>query len=403
MYLKNILINNYKSIQKAQIDFEPGLNIVIGKNGAGKSNLLEYIESNLSLSNVLQGINNKIFDSSLQNLDYEYLLEYHENKSTNKIEIKHKNRNNASKEFSFKLLVTSQKKTSGEKIIFSIESKYEGNILVISNNDLTKATKYIKILSSFQITKTHFSLPSTLNWLDLPATITKTLDGNIDLSDKKDILLCFWGFQNYIIFELGRLNNRPISIDYLELIKENIATAFNEYISNLQLNYHLKKLTPISEIRLSPNINIYKTDNKILVQNLILEFKVNGDWLPWNYLSDGTKRLFYIITECLSITSGLVLIEEPELGIYPDELFSLMEFFREQAQYKQIIISTHSPMVLDVLEPDELDSINIAKMTRQGTQFYKLTEAQKTKAKNYIAEVGALSQYWVHSDLVENE
>ena len=79
MYLKNILINNYKSIQKAQIDFEPGLNIVIGKNGAGKSNLLEYIESNLSLSNVLQGINNKIFDSSLQNLDYEYLLEYHEN------------------------------------------------------------------------------------------------------------------------------------------------------------------------------------------------------------------------------------------------------------------------------------------------------------------------------------
>ena len=48
MYLKNIQIKNYRTIKNAQVNFEPGLNILIGKNGTGKSNLLNYIRQNVS-------------------------------------------------------------------------------------------------------------------------------------------------------------------------------------------------------------------------------------------------------------------------------------------------------------------------------------------------------------------
>ena len=139
--------------------------------------------------------------------------------------------------------------------------------------------------------------------------------------------------------------------------------------------------------------------NKILVDNLLIDFKVNDAWIPWSYLSDGTKRLFYLITQCLSLKEGLLLIEEPELGIHPHQLYSLMDFIKEQSRDKQIIISTHAPIVLEVLPPDELNRITVAKLSKEGTQFYKLDDEQIETAQKYMKEVGHLSYYWSHSDL----
>ena len=76
-----------------------------------------------------------------------------------------------------------------------------------------------------------------------------------------------------------------------------------------------------------------------------------------------------------------------------------MQFIKEQSIFKQIIISTHSPIVLDILSPDELDAITIAKITDDGTAFKKLTKEQQGKAIDYIENVGELSYYWLHSDL----
>ena len=186
---------------------------------------------------------------------------------------------------------------------------------------------------------------------------------------------------------------------FIELIMKTINEGFEALNSKFELNSQLKKYSPITELRINLNVNIYPIGDKILIENLLIDFKVNGFWVPWSYLSDGTKRLFYIITETLSVDNGLVIIEEPELGIHPNQLYSLMQFIKDQSRFKQIIVSTHSPIVLDILEPDGLDRINIAKMTDGGTKFYKLTPEQIIKTKLYIAETGELSQYWLHSDL----
>jgi len=63
------------------------------------------------------------------------------------------------------------------------------------------------------------------------------------------------------------------------------------------------------------------------------------------------------------------------------KLYKILDFLKEQSKSKQIIISTHSPLALDVLNEKELDRIIIAEYDN-GTKFRHLTKAEISKAKN---------------------
>ena len=43
MYIKSLDLCNYRNISKAEIEFDPGLNIIYGKNAQGKTNILEAV------------------------------------------------------------------------------------------------------------------------------------------------------------------------------------------------------------------------------------------------------------------------------------------------------------------------------------------------------------------------
>jgi predicted ATPase len=121
--------------------------------------------------------------------------------------------------------------------------------------------------------------------------------------------------------------------------------------------------------------------------------------MPWSNLSDGTKRIFYLLFEVARIKSGIVLVDEPELGIHPHQFFQLMLFLKEEAQQKQIIMATHAPQTLDFISPEELNCIFVASYDKKlGTQIRPLTEEQKEKARQYMKEE-FLRDYWLASDL----
>src|SRR3989304_6565088 len=44
MYIKNIIISNFRSLNSAKISLQPGLNILIGPNNVGKSTILSAID-----------------------------------------------------------------------------------------------------------------------------------------------------------------------------------------------------------------------------------------------------------------------------------------------------------------------------------------------------------------------
>ena len=185
-----------------------------------------------------------------------------------------------------------------------------------------------------------------------------------------------------------------------KLIKINRELILKELKIPVKIKENLKKYSPIKDVRFSENINIYKDDKIIRIENLKIEFKINGYWMPWSQLSDGTRRLFYIISEVTNQESGFVLLEEPELGIHPHQFHLLMQFLKEESENKQIIVSTHSPQALNFLSEDELSNILIANYDlKKATQIRHLTDAQINKAKKYMTEVGFLSDYWTLSDL----
>ena len=43
MHLEKVTIENYKAIERLDINFKPGVNLLIGDNGAGKTSRLEGI------------------------------------------------------------------------------------------------------------------------------------------------------------------------------------------------------------------------------------------------------------------------------------------------------------------------------------------------------------------------
>ena len=55
MYLKNISIKNFKGIQEMKLEFQSGVNLLIGDNGAGKSSVLGAII--VAIGGYFQGVN----------------------------------------------------------------------------------------------------------------------------------------------------------------------------------------------------------------------------------------------------------------------------------------------------------------------------------------------------------
>jgi predicted ATPase len=74
------------------------------------------------------------------------------------------------------------------------------------------------------------------------------------------------------------------------------------------------------------------------------------DIVPATRLSDGTLRYLCLLAIlCHPNPPPLVCIEEPELGLHPDILPSLAVLLREASERCQLIVTTHSDMLVDAM------------------------------------------------------
>lgn len=102
-------------------------------------------------------------------------------------------------------------------------------------------------------------------------------------------------------------------------------------------------------------------------QLLILEVKeASGAMLPSRSLSDGTLRFLTlsILAEDPEL-NGLICMEEPENGIHPEKMEPMINLLRDLAvdpqlepsdenPMRQIIIASHSPVLVQLLSPGDL-------------------------------------------------
>ena len=387
--LTKVHLKGFKSIDDLTVDFSGGLNILIGKNGAGKSNFLEFVSDAI--------------DYHALGKTFRYAKCFYTAEDGSKIAVEYERevikgdllKGSTSKDRYF----MSHRLTLNDKVVF--DSRVEDETANVFRGK--KLRVRMSVLSKFRTmgydfplsTYITFNLPKNLECIEQPGMI------NIDLDEESLI----WGTISTLTYLDDLVFSAEYSIDYdegaefLGITKEKIIAALT---MSDEMLYALQRYSPISDVRINSNLNIYRIEDRIVIENIKVDFLINDVWMPWSQLSDGSKRLFYVITEVMSIPGGIVLLEEPELGIHPHQFNLLMDFIKEQSLQTQIILSTHSPKSLDHLDMDELDKILIASYDRNlGTQIRHLSRREKGKAQEYIEQVGFLSDYWLMSDLEE--
>jgi len=131
-----------------------------------------------------------------------------------------------------------------------------------------------------------------------------------------------------------------------------------------------------------------------------IEFRqeVAGDPNPWRYLassvSDGTLRALGVLVAVLQVSPEepgipLVALEEPEIAVHPGAAVKLMDALLEASKRRQLLITTHSPDLLD--HPDlELSSILAVESRAGNTIIAPVAQKTKKAVRKNLYTVGEL-------------
>lgn len=140
---------------------------------------------------------------------------------------------------------------------------------------------------------------------------------------------------------------------------------------------------------------------KHISRKATLEFRqiVGTNEAPWRFnaenMSDGTLRVLGVLTALFqgngtdSRRVRLVGIEEPETALHPGAAGALRDALWSGAHRTQVLVTCHSPEVLDDKDVD-VDAILPVASVNGSTVIGRLTEADKSIVRDRLATVGEL-------------
>ncbi len=153
--------------------------------------------------------------------------------------------------------------------------------------------------------------------------------------------------------------------------------------------YWMKQLQPdyYSRIRSVVQTSVLDFDDFVLepqrlnAKNILLNWRQRGSDYVFgpHQLSDGSLRMMVLTTLLLQNPSdlpGLILLDEPELGLHPDAISILTGLIQSAAISSQVIVSTQSPTFVDEFEPSDL---LIAEARRGASVFRRLGKDELTE------------------------
>lgn len=126
-----------------------------------------------------------------------------------------------------------------------------------------------------------------------------------------------------------------------------------------------------------------------------LQEEALSDGLPASRLSDGTIRFLFLLVVLLNPEPApLICIEEPEIGLHPDILPTLAKLLVEASERTQLIVTTHSDILLDALT-DTPESVLFCDKENGETQMRRASAAD---IQHYLGQKG-LGQTWLDGSL----
>jgi predicted ATPase len=339
--IKTLSISGFKSIREMnELELRP-LNVLIGANGAGKSNLVSFFRMvNLMMKNALFEYVRKTGDADTILYNGEKITSHIEagidlsiNDEDNTYQLKLYPYNNL---LGIKNEIVKWQKHEGDTEAPGIEFGALDGTAKSSLADLRKQERYPRVVSVYNYL---FKL-GVFQFND--TTYTSKIRKKCLIDDNK------------VIFEDG--GNFPAMLYYL---KKHDLDAYLSIIDTIRLVY-----PSFDDFSLEPERN----DRGLLDWR----WKENGnsyEFRPYQ-LSDGTLRFMALVT-LLKLPQedmpSLVIIDEPELGLHPAAITVLADLLKSASMKTQIIVSTQSVSLVsntnveDVLVVEKEDDQSVFK------------------------------------------
>ncbi|CAH0318086.1 retron Eco8 family effector endonuclease [Priestia megaterium] len=316
MSIVNIEIKNCKSIKQMKIDLK-ALNCIIGRNGAGKTNLIKaisYFFQSLSTDSTIFDLRDKrnpYSDRSeiIVNFDFSYLIR-------------------VGQEYRKRLAIGVLPKNEFFENIYRLGKHAKENQLSIKLIINEKGRKE-------WFPKLPFDLRLTLKNL-YPLYLISTRDLNV--TD--------WSNLWEMIGDLGKLREFEFNDQLEEFFREIYGAAYSDILSTIKQEFKASNIV----------INKFNISQKFLS---ILQLQLGGSQFKFNYtelnfFSDGMNsynylKIFGILVEKISeekLKNPLVIYDEPEIGLHPKYIDNLLRKLFHEKNKPQILITTHSPRVL---------------------------------------------------------
>ncbi|HYU30740.1 MAG TPA: AAA family ATPase [Thermoanaerobaculia bacterium] len=155
--------------------------------------------------------------------------------------------------------------------------------------------------------------------------------------------------------------NLPAVVDFL---RREHPTAFDRLLDTIR--------------RVMPSIEMIET-NFTHTKTLGLFLKEVGVAKPWTAedISDGTIQAIALLTATFDPRVPILVIEEPENSVHPWAIRNFVQAFREASETKQIFLTTHSPILIDQIRPEELWVVQRPELETKITPVLELDPSLK--------------------------
>jgi predicted ATPase len=145
----------------------------------------------------------------------------------------------------------------------------------------------------------------------------------------------------------------------------NIGLFFNNLQYQLGSKNILDKIKKFYEEAEELTVRIYSGTAQIFIREEGLIQPI-----PINRLSDGTLRYLFLLALLLDPTPPpLICIEEPEIGLHPDILPTIAELLIDASERTQLIVTTHSDALVSALPPE---SVLVCDRDEKGSHLRRL-------------------------------
>jgi len=367
--LRRVTLKGFKSIKETDLELRP-LNILIGENGAGKSNLVSFFKmlNEMMAGHLQQYIATSGRAQSLLHFgpkvtpQLEARLEFSANPDLSSNHRKHA--------YSMRLA-----HAAGDTLFFAEETLIREDFLVGNSYGLGSGHLETRIGEAADK-----GLPTFQTFQEAAKVLRQLLSGSSVYHFADTSPTARVRHYSYINDSRRLMTDAGNLAAFLLRIRGENETAFQRILSTIHL------IAPFFErFELLPPATGTGWE-------AILNWRDKGSDQIFgpHQLSDGTLRAICLITLLLQPENELpelIVVDEPELGLHPYALDIIAGLFKKASHHTQVIISTQSSSFIDHFDPEDVIVVN---RKDKESEFSRL---DPTKLEAWLDEY-SLGEVW---------